>query len=97
MFPQQVVLVAQVTLGAQVACWQVPLPQKGAFAGQTVPHLPQVNGSFVKFTHSPPQHMRPAMHTTLQTPPPMPAAPIGPSLPDAPALAISPHLHAPPA
>src|SRR5436190_2137779 len=81
MFPQQVVLVTHVTLGAQVTCWHVTLPQKGAPDGQTLPHLPQLNGSLVWFTHVPPQHMLPVMHCTLQTPPPVPAVPLVPAVP----------------
>jgi len=40
------VFVRHATLGAHVGCWHVPLPQNGAPLAQTVPHLPQLNGSF---------------------------------------------------
>jgi hypothetical protein len=58
MFPQHVAVPTQKTFASHGGRPQVPLSQNGAVAGQTLSHLPQLNGSFCRFTQPFPQHMR---------------------------------------
>ncbi|MES1204973.1 MAG: hypothetical protein ABUS79_03465 [Pseudomonadota bacterium] len=86
LFPQQVVFAAQSTFAWQVGDWHAPLLQKAVGAWQMLPHFPQLKGSFCRLTQLPPQHIRPVVHSTLQTaPPPAPLAPPAPAPPAEPA------------
>ena len=94
MFPQQVVLAVQKTLGSQAGRWHIPAKHIEALASQTLPQAPQLNGSFVGLMHLRSQHNRPGtgQETPPQSMPPAPPRPppAVPAVPVVPAVVVVP-------
>ena len=76
MLPQQVAVPMQMTLASQGGGAHVPPPQNGRRRRADVAALAAVERIVLEVHAAPPQHMRPVVHSTVQTPPPpVPAVP----------------------
>src|SRR5688572_22462422 len=86
-FPQQNEFAPQRIGARHVGAWHIPLRQNDVTSSQTLPQVPQLNGSFWRLTQNPSQHIRPSGQVTaaqlfVPAVPPRPALP----LPAAPAV-----------